>query len=837
MKRRTFIKDISLLTAVAGLWPRLGYSAVPGGADPVYGPLDQLHLTDFCEEQDESPILFGNQQKSWLTTLRRLDYPADQEIVSLFEWQDGAWKEVEPVTPQPGQFEAVAAACALGGEPLVAWTEKRGNQWLIQAAIRENGKFQPAITISDPQRRSINPVVAAVGPQGFIVSWEDYAVGAFSIWLARFHEGRWSRPHRVTKEGMVCFEPALAVNRSGDVWLTCSSTNGPHRNILLLELDGEDLHCRQIIPIAVGGGLKDRVNINAHSAAAFDREDRLWISWENNRFTSRLEDSDNYTGDRCCAMVCYTNGKVHEQRENGRWLFQGKNDHLPTFYRDWSGNLFALTHCGGDFEGNPFYSFRISRLDGSAGWAKPVTLLATKQKGELLRPAILFADDSRSFWLAWKMEARKPPCDCHPEAASPGDEPGVVRRGMLQMQRFSAPAGLDGSGTLHFTEAVVEEHHAVTDFRPRISGRPRVPRAKVSYEGEIYTLLVGNLHEHTVHSDCWPAGTDGTLHDDYRYGLYSEGYDFAAITDHDSSMTEVYWRKSLRMAEFYDDPEHFVAIPAVEWTLSNGPSPVVRRGVGHRNVFFADVGEARKFIRNRDEVYSINSPETRDAEKLWGFIHRAKVDCVAIPHHPADVVHPCDWEVHDDVIEPVVEVFQCRGNAEYRGAPRMINLSRHQASRNDKTFVDHALREKKYRLGFVASGDHNSMGVGLACLWVKEVSRKGILEALRNRRCFATTGDKIVVDFRLNGVWSGGATRSDGVPRMTFNVTAVDDIAAIDILRNSRVVHTIQPAPGTKQYTGDWADTEFQDQSGAPYYYIRVSQKNDHLAWSSPIWV
>ena len=32
-----------------------------------------------------------------------------------------------------------------------------------------------------------------------------------------------------------------------------------------------------------------------------------------------------------------------------------------------------------------------------------------------------------------------------------------------------------------------------------------------------------------------------------------------------------------------------------------------------------------------------------------------------------------------------------------------------------------ALREKKYKLGFIASGDHNSIGVGLACIWVKEI--------------------------------------------------------------------------------------------------------------------
>ena len=49
-------------------------------------------------------------------------------------------------------------------------------------------------------------------------------------------------------------------------------------------------------------------------------------------------------------------------------------------------------------------------------------------------------------------------------------------------------------------------------------------------------------------------------------------------------------------------------------------------------------------------------------------------------------------------------------------------------------YIDYALKTKKYKMGFIASGDHNSMGIGLAALWVKEVSRAGIIEALREIR-------------------------------------------------------------------------------------------------------
>ena len=837
MKRRQFLKSTALFSASAVILPRASFAASLG-EDSAYRHLEHLYLSDFDAEQDEGPILFGNGRQTWLTTLRRKDYPVSQEIISCFSLNGKTWKEANPVTAA-GEYEAVTATCADGGEPIVVWTEFGQKRWLIKAAISERQMFQPAVTISNPAQRSINPIVKATGPRRYLVAWEVFERGQFGIYLVRCDDGRWSQPMRVAGDTASCFEPALEVARSGEIYLAYSCMDGVHRNIEMAILDPRTLQRTRTVRVAVGGGLTDRVNINARPALAFDGEQRLWLSWENNRFTSRLEDSDNYTGDRCCAMVCYVHDRLHEQKEVGRWLFQGRNDHLPTFFKDPAGQLFVMTHCGGGDKTTPFYSFRISHLDPVRGWVPPVTLIQTKQKGELQRPSIAFAADGKSFWMIWKSDLSKSACVCCPGAdgSAAGTEMIHARRGRLEMERFAAPLLTATPGSLNLVETIVTEHHPVENFRPLLSGRQRQPHPTINYRGETYTLLRGNLHEHSENSNCWPAGTDGTLHDDVRYGLYSEGYDFAGITDHGYSLNEVYYRKSLRMAEFYNDPEFFVALPAFEYTLSNKGALEIGRGVGHRNIFFADTFEAEKFIRNRDEIYCVNTPETPGAEKLWAFIHRAKVDCVAIPHHPADEVHACDWETHDAVIEPVVEIFQCRGNAEYRGAPRMINVSRHRPTANDKGFIDYALRDKKYRLGFVASGDHNSMGVGLACVWVREISRRGILEALRARRCFATTGDQMVVDFRVNGAWCGDTAAGGAAVKMTFSVEAMDDIARVEILRNSRVVHVHEPTATSRKLVGEWTDPVPAREDGVLYYYARVTQKNNHLAWSSPVWV
>ena len=46
-------------------------------------------------------------------------------------------------------------------------------------------------------------------------------------------------------------------------------------------------------------------------------------------------------------------------------------------------------------------------------------------------------------------------------------------------------------------------------------------------------------------------------------------------------------------------------------------------------------------------------------------------------------------------------------------------IIRHTINDNPKVYADYALREKGYKIGFIASGDHNSIGVGTAVLLSK----------------------------------------------------------------------------------------------------------------------
>jgi len=831
MKRRKFIKTTTVSSIALSTMGLAGFSATK-----EQKPLSinqSLLLTGLNEEQEENPSLVTDgSDEMWMFALRRISYPENAELISAFHFDGINWKETDAVTRLAAEYEAHVAACATGGKPVVAWTEKKEEDWVINVAMMKADGISDPYLFPVKSGRSINPVLIAPDKNRNWIAWENLKNGKFTIYISKYENAQWSEAVIIDKGENSCFDPCIAEAGNGDLFIAYGFCDGFHQNIEMSIIDGATLQIKESLPVAIGGGHKDRVNINARPALAFDATDRLWISFENNRDATRLDDGDNYTGDRCCAILSYQDGKIVEIANQGKWLFKGKNDQKPSFIKDRQGHLYLATHCGGNFADNPHWQYRLSWLDPQKGWVQPVTILDSSQKGAMIPPAVAF-DKNNKLWLATCFEKRFE----GNESEKPDD---VVRARLteLSVQQFSSPQLNDNYTSISFRETMVREFLPDEKSISNLSGHTKVAGEQITVDGDVYTLIYGNLHEHSENSPCWPAGTDGTLHDNYRFGMYSEGYDFVAITDHGYSMNEVYWRKNLRLADFYNEPDHFVAIPAMEWTLRSDPDiDGIQHGAGHYNVIFPSADESRKFIRNQYEIYSVYCPETNNSSMLWNFLHEKNIDCVTIPHHPADETHPVDWDVHDEKYVPVVEMFQCRGNAEYPGCPREINLQRHRTSVHKRAFVNYALIEKKYKMGFIASGDHNSMGIGVAAFWVKELSREGIIEAMRSRRCFATTGDKMIVDFRINKGIAGSTIKTADVPNLSIKIKGERELEKVEIIRNSKVIHQFDLDEGVLNFAETFSDQSYQNEKEVLYYYIRASQKNKALAWSSPIWV
>src|SRR6185436_1536089 len=75
---------------------------------------------------------------------------------------------------------------------------------------------------------------------------------------------------------------------------------------------------------------------------------------------------------------------------------------------------------------------------------------------------------------------------------------------------------------------------------------------------------------------------------------------------------------------------------------------------------------------------------------------------------------------------------------------------------------------------FVGRGDFNLLGTGLTACNVEELSRGAIIDALRNRRCYASNGSRTLLDFDVGGVPMGGELDLPlgSTPTFFFNDTA-----------------------------------------------------------------
>ena len=349
-------------------------------------------------------------------------------------------------------------------------------------------------------------------------------------------------------------------------------------------------------------------------------------------------------------------------------------------------------------------------------------------------------------------------------------------------------------------------------------------------------LFWGDLHAqseyHVMHSQKkdarqpgWSKGIScGTPDDVYQYARDVSLLDFVAITDQ-GAITGVGWEILQEKAIEYDRPGEFVTFKAYE-----AGSPV-----GHRNVYFR---EATVELAQDAETFSYMP------NFLYQY-YRGRKDVMMIPHH---VKTWTDWSFHDPDLEPVMEVYSCWGQSEEPS----LDLW-------DKGMTPGAgaweILKQGYRLGMIASSDnhvglpgrsyphdrqvHTPFPGGLAAVWAPELTREAIFDALVQRRCYGTTGVRIILSFTLNGQPMGGILESRrNRPREIYAyIRGTDAIDRVEVVRNGEVVKTRRPRSRSEKDVCQLTWKDVTQLAENAYYYIRAIQVDGERAWSSPIWV
>lgn len=100
--------------------------------------------------------------------------------------------------------------------------------------------------------------------------------------------------------------------------------------------------------------------------------------------------------------------------------------------------------------------------------------------------------------------------------------------------------------------------------------------------------------------------------------------------------------------------------------------------------------------------------------------------------------------------------------------------------------------EQGHKFGIIGSTDQHSgypgsYGDGRVGVLAESLSRDNIWEALRSRHTCCSTGDKIIIDFRLNDAFMGDVVKGNS-RRIYLNVEGASCIDYVDVIKNGKLL-------------------------------------------------
>lgn len=208
-------------------------------------------------------------------------------------------------------------------------------------------------------------------------------------------------------------------------------------------------------------------------------------------------------------------------------------------------------------------------------------------------------------------------------------------------------------------------------------------------------------------------------------------------------------------------------------------------------------------------------PDT--AQELFNFARKEKA--FAIPHHVGYkwMWRGANWSIFDPTVTPVVEIFSEHGCTETdRSHIPMILHSNGGCSYSNS--VEYNLK-KGLRFGIVASSDDHfgypgAYGEGVMAIWADGLSQESIFEAIRNRRTYGVTGDRIMVDFMLNGEPMGSEIPATDQRDVSIKVRGEDALQVVELIKNGKIVHRAYPDELNNERTDPFTQAKCRIQYG-----------------------
>jgi hypothetical protein len=249
--------------------------------------------------------------------------------------------------------------------------------------------------------------------------------------------------------------------------------------------------------------------------------------------------------------------------------------------------------------------------------------------------------------------------------------------------------------------------------------------------------------------------------------------DYVTHSEHDVWMDDAEWQALKDNVRRYAEEGRFIAYLGYEWTVRNIQG-------GHHNVLY-------RTPDRRDRIAAQFFP-TLSALYQGLRASADPRDVLVIPHaHQAG-----DYRMNDPDMETLVEIMSQHGNFEWFG--RMYLNHGHQVGFTAAS--DNHLSQPGYTAPNNASLAQRG---GLGAVLAGEKTTNALFDAMKSLSAYATSGERIILDFEVNGTGMGQRAPFAEQRRVAGRVIGTAPIDTITLVRNEEEIWT-------KDYLGDTAD-------------------------------
>jgi hypothetical protein len=321
----------------------------------------------------------------------------------------------------------------------------------------------------------------------------------------------------------------------------------------------------------------------------------------------------------------------------------------------------------------------------------------------------------------------------------------------------------------------------------------------------------------------------------------------SSFENQEETPNEIWKTISQNVSEFNED-DRFTTFQGFQW-MGNPKEE------GLRQIVFPK--ETKTLPRKKDAKYS-------SLKKIYKAFNPKEI--ISIPCFTMGKGFEYNFEEFNPEFERVVEIYNAWGSSECTAKEGnrfpIKSPTKNGFQETAEGSIQRAL-QNNHRFGFVAGGlddrgvyaelyesDQIQYTPGLTAIIAKEHSRESIADALYNRSCYATTGERMILGFSIAGHSMGKELNTSEKQGLLVNrhiagyAAGTTDLVAVEIVRNGQVIKTFNPKGYQFDFTYDDMEplekVSIKPKDKSPpfvYYYIRAIQKDGHTAWASPIWI